>query len=88
MEQGYFENSPIQGDLRIEAYSKLISEEVNTSIMNKYDITLINKNAKPLKPIIVKDITEITEFTSNLEKNCDPNFLVVVAGKLINPKSL
>lgn len=39
---------------------------------------------------MVKDIFDVTDFTSNLEKNYDPNFLVEVAGKLlkIDPNSI
>lgn len=36
MDQDFIEDNPIVGDSRIEAYSKLIIEEVNTSIPKKY----------------------------------------------------
>lgn len=80
MDQEYFEESPLEGDTRIVAYSKLVSYENSTSNEGKTE-NVLNDKAKPIKPIMVKDITDITDFTTKLEKACDPSFLVEFAGK-------
>lgn len=50
MEGSYFEDNPIEGDSRIEGYSKLMCEEESSSEYNKMEKISTKSNEKPPKP--------------------------------------
>lgn len=80
MEHDYFEESPIDGDTTIDAYSKFTVAK-NAVLEVKTSETKVDKSEnKSPKPIMEKYISDVADFASKLRKDCDPDFLVENAG--------
>lgn len=80
MEHDYFEESPIDGDMSIDAYSKFTVAKNAVSEVKATETKVDKSENKSSKPIMEKDISDVVDFASKLRKDCDPDFLVEIAG--------
>lgn len=77
-EMDFFEESPINREENIDAYSKLTVSKINDPEIK--EIKTVEKENAP-KTIIVKKIQNVENFSATVEKDCDPNFTVKIANE-------
>lgn len=83
MEYDYFDEDPSDGA------GSTITDMVNVMVEKVQENSKVCKNqttnrkVKPPKPIMVREINDITELTALIKSDCDPNFEVKILGRWV-----
>lgn len=83
MEHVYFDEDPSDGARSTIADPANVTSEKIEESENNCETLTTNRKIKPPKPIMVREINDITEFTSQVERDYSPNFEVEISSRWV-----